>query len=404
MQRSFRLNGVRVLDFTQVMAGPFCASLLAALGAEVIKVESTARPDAPRVRGVEPDIPVPTGFHTLNHSKRSITLNLGAPGGAELALRLIADCDVVLTAFRPGVLEKFGLDYEHARQVRDDIIMVSVSGYGQRGPYAKFGAYAAIFAAMGGASYLTGYRDGLPTEWRASVDLRVGTVAFASTLAALYRRQRTGRGGHVDLAGRDVVSMLVGDALIAQQSGNSPSTTGNEDRIMAPHQVFATANAEEWVALAVGSEAEWQAFCDVSGLTALRDDDLYSDMFRRWKHRTELHGRVAEWMRQQDAGNIVARLQAAGVSATPSYRMDQLLQDEHLIERNFWASLDVPLQEGTTKTVNIPGAPWVIDGSRGFFSPRPGVVLGCDNDHVYRDIVGLSGSEYRELKEAGVIS
>ena len=394
------LDGVRVFDMTQVLAGPVCTSMLGALGAEVIKVESSARTDQTRRTGAT--------FHINNHNKRSIALNLRVEGSVELAKQLVSHCDVVLENFRPGVLERFGLDYEALRERRPNLLMVSISGNGQDGPEARYGAYAAIFAALGGLAYLTAYPDGIPTEWRGSVDQRVGVTAFQAALAGIHRLRRTGLGGHISVSGRETTTTLIGNALIAAQaSATAPEPMGNEDRIMAPHGCFLTADPESWVALEVGSDAEWEALCEVSGLAASQDDERFGDGFRRWKHRAELNALVSEWMRTQDALDVVERLQARGVVAAPSYRMDQVAEDEHLSRRSAFRRypLSASAPDGGEPTYfHLLAAPWSFDGSRdAVFEIRKMADFASDNEYVYRELLGLSETRYQELVEAGVI-
>ena len=385
------LDGVRVFDMTQVLAGPVCTSMLGALGAEIIKVESSARTDQTRRTGAN--------FYINNHNKRSITLNLPAEGGVELAKQLVSHCDVVLENFRPGVLERLGFDYDTLRERKPNLLMVSISGNGQDGPEARYGAYAAIFAALGGLAYLTAYPDGIPTEWRGSVDQRVGVTAFQAALAGIHRLRRTGLGGHIDVSGRETTTTLIGNALIAAQaSATAPEPMGNEDRIMAPHGCFLTADPESWVALEVRSDAEWEALCEVSGLAASQDDERFG----------ELNALVSERMRTQDTLDVVERLQARGVVAAPSYRMDQVAEDEHLRSRS--AFRRYPLSDsaapdgGEPTYFHLLGAPWSFDGSRdAVFEIRKMADFAADNEYVYRELLGLSETRYRELVKAGVI-
>ena len=398
--RQTPLAGIRILDLSMVLAGPYCTSLLAGLGAEVIKVESAMRPDQSRQSGAGT-----LTYDVYNHSKRNIALDLRADGAAELVKELVSKCDVVVEAFRPGVLAKLGLDYAQLRQVKPQLLMVSISGFGQTGPDAQYGAYATIFAAMGGLAFLTGYEQGIPTEWRASADLRVGTVAFATSLAAIYRLRRTGQGGHIDLAGREVISMLIGDSLLtAQSSAIPPGPMGNADRIMSPHQTFRSADPESWVALAVGSDEEWTSFCDVSGLTDLLTDARFADVFRRWKHRDALHERVGQWMRGQDAESVVEQLQERGVAASLCYRMDQLAESAHLASRSLWQELSVVPGAGSSReSITLIGPPWIIDGARGSGTPTGAVEAGADNEYVYRQLLGLTEERYASLIASGVI-
>lgn len=401
------LAGIRVLDFTHVLAGPLCTAFLGLLGAEVIKVESWERLDSTRRRRLSDPPPSREAvgshraFEIMNHDKLGISLNLQAAEGQELARRMAAVSDVVVEAFRPGVAARFGLDYERLGALNPRLVMLSISGSGQTGPEARYATYAAIFAALGGMTAITGYRDGLPTEYRGSIDYRVGFEGLLAVLAALRRRERTGAGCAIDLAGREVCANLVGDAFLElQATGREPVSEGNDDRIMSPHGVFLSAGDDTWVALSVASEGEWRRFCEAAPLPTLAEDPRYADMFRRWKHRAELEAEVRTWIRTQPAFPLIERLQAAGVAATLSFRFDHLLADEHLRERRAFDQREVA---GVGQVTRI-NAPWRFSGSGELLALGPAPGFGEHNDYVFRELLGLDAGEYRRLCEAGVIA
>ena len=316
------LAGVRVLDFAHVLAGPLCTAFLGVLGAEVYKVESWARLDGTRRKRLSDPPPSREevgshrAFQIMNHDKLGVSLNLQEPEGQALAGRLAEECDVLVEAWRPGVAARFGLDYESVRALNPRIVMLSLSGSGQYGPEAQYAMYAAIFAALGGLTHITGYPDGVPTEYRGSIDYRTGFEALLAVLAGLHRREQTDEGCYIDLAGREVCANLIGDAFVElQATGREPGREGNVDRVMSPHGVYETAEQDSWVALAIGSDDEWRAFCAAGPLPALAEDARFADGFRRWKHREELDALVRgiAWVRIQAAEPLIARLQAAGV-------------------------------------------------------------------------------------------
>ena len=402
------LAGLRVLDFSQVLAGPVCTAMLGALGAEVIRVETTARLDFSRRTYAAAGFTAPT-FHLANHNKRGISLNLQSEEGAGLARSLAGISDLVMQSFRPGVAGRLGLDYQTLRATKPELLMISISGLGQEGPESRYGAYAAIFAALGGLSYLTGYTDGIPTEWRGSVDHRVGVAAFGACLAGLYRLRHTGAGGHIDLAGREVQTTLIGDAVLeAQLSATPPEPMGNEDRIMAPHGCFLSLEPDTWVTVAVGSDAEWQGFCNAAGLVGLQTDELFGDGFRRWKRREELNARAGEWIATQQGDAAVARLQQHGVPASLTLRMDQVAANEHLRGRSVWHQLQLPEvpSEGVPfrPQVSMIGAPWSFNGSRDVYQIERGPDFAEGNEYVFLELLGLSRESYDALVDSGVIA
>ena len=402
------LAGLRVLDFSMVLAGPACAALLGALGAEVIRVETTARLDLSRRTYAAAGFSAPA-FHLVNHNKRGISLNLQSEEGVGLARRIVGVSDLVVESFRPGVSVKLGLDYQSLQAMKPNLLMISISGNGQEGPEAQYGAYAAIFAALGGLSYLTGYTDGIPTEWRASADHRVGLAAFAACLAGFYRLRHTGAGGHIDLSGREVQTMLIGDAVLeAQVSATPPQPMGNDDRIMAPHGCYLSLDPDTWVTVAVRSDAEWQGFCTAAGLAELQNDELFGDGFRRWKRREELDAMAAEWVATRHGDEAVETLQRHGVPASLTLRMDQAAENEHLRSRSVWHQLPLPgvPSEGVpfSPHVSMIGAPWSFNGSRDVYQLERGPNVAEGNEYVFLELLGLSREKYEALIDSGVIA
>src|ERR671914_2088580 len=238
MHRRCPLFGVRVVDFSVHAAGPFAGVMLAELGAEVIKIESAARLDITRRPHTMYGKP-PSSFEQVNANKLSVTLNLKEPRAVELALELISISDLVLENFRPGVMERLGLGYPQLREVKPDIILVSLSANGQTGPESRYAGYAPMFAALGGLGYLTGYSDGPPVELRHAMDHTGGMMAAFCAIAALCTRQGTFLGQHVDVSVRDVATSFIGPALLDYAMNYREAfRQGNRDDAMSPHGVY----------------------------------------------------------------------------------------------------------------------------------------------------------------------
>lgn len=394
------LAGLRVADFTIHAAGPFSTLLLAELGAEVIKVESSARLDiVRRPHPVYGRTEVPS-FDMVNAGKRSVTLNLKTAKGVELAKRLVALSDIVVENFRAGVMERLGLAYPVLCEVRPDLIMLSISTSGQTGPEREIAGYAPMFAALGGLGELTGYPDGPPVELRHAMDHANGLVGVFAVLAALTHRRRTGRGQYIDLAMREVASSLIGEVLLAQaMNGEAPARMGNRDAAMVPHGVYPCKGKDRWVAIAVESDAEWHALCRALGDPDWTLDPRLSDAVGRRAREDEIEARLAEWCRERTPDEVMWRLQRAGVAATPSMSAEDLLRDPHLRERQAFPELVDP-RRGRRQ---VAGPPWR-------FSATPAAVrkwspdLGEDNHDVLSGLLGLTRAEIEALAAEGVVS
>lgn len=391
--------GLRVIDFCAVYAGPFACSLLGQLGAEVIRVETKARPDQLRTRGARPGAPEGPGFHVMNRNKRSITLDLNDPRAKELAKRLVATSDVVMENFRPGVMEKLGLGYEELRALKPDLVMTSLSAMGDSGPERKYGALAVTFSALAGLSHLTGYPDSIPTEYRGSSDFRSGFGAFFATVAALYHRQKTGEGQHVDFSARETLTSLIPDALMDyQMNGRVRGPQGNEDESMAPHGCFPSAGDDHWVAIAVENEEQWRCFCSAIGRPELADDPRFSSEASRRAHRAELDEVVAAWTRGRTDYEAMHALQAAGVPAGVTIRTDQIAVDPHVHARQMLH----PVEHPVIGQITLMDVPWRLTHSPAL-PPRPASMRGEDNEYVFGGILKLPAEEIDELVSERVI-
>jgi benzylsuccinate CoA-transferase BbsF subunit len=393
------LQGVRIADFTVHAAGPFCTHMLSQLGAECIKIESALRPDIFRKPHAVYGRNGPASFDQVASNKLSIRLNMKHREGVALAKRLVAVSDVAAESFRAGVMNRLGLGYEALKEVKSDVVMVSVSSSGQTGPDSHFAGYAPLFGAWGGLGFLSGYNDGPPMEMRHVMDHSVGLNAALATVAALHRRRRTGQGAHVDVAAREVASSLVGDSLMAVSAGGHVERLGNDDYRMAPHGLYASNKPDRWLSIAIGSETQWRAFVEFSGMTHLLSDPRFRTAATRHESRRELDSLVAAWCIGQDADAVALSLQQHGVPAHVSLNTHDLVHDEHLRQRG--AIVDVEDDEGSTRAaVGFPGrfstsTPPSID--RG--TPK----LGEHEDYVYGELLRMTQREIADLTDREVI-
>jgi len=411
------LAGIRVADFTWVWAGPFCTMQLAHLGAEVIRIETSKRTCVTRLlppfAGGQLNPSTSGYFNQYNQGKRSIQLDLSRPEAVELAKRLVAISDIVTENFAAGVMEKLGLGYEVLKQVKPDIIMISMSGYGQTGPLRHYISYGPAQVPMAGFSTLTGYR-----HWEQPMHLGIsygdpnaGIHAAFAVLAALYYRERTGRGQYIDMSQWESTIVLLGDAVLAQSmNGEQPPRLGNRDPVMAPHGFFRCAPLQgdnlppgqlpedRWISIACGSDEEWQALCRVMGRPELAQDPRFATREARKANEDELERIVEEWTLTQDPFEATRRLQEAGVAAFPPLNNKEMHDDPHLLERGLFVEKEHPVV-GVRRHIGIP---WRMSAT-----PcevwRAAPVMGQDNDYVLGELLGLSQQEIAELREKQVI-
>jgi len=374
------LSGIRIADFTVHNAGPFCTHLLSQLGAEVIKIESAMRPDAFRKPHPVYGRMGPATFDQVASTKLSVRINLKKPEGVALAKRIVAVSDAATESFRPRVMERLGLGYAALREVKPDLVMLSVSSCGQEGPDSHFAGYAPLFGAWGGLGELTGYADGPPVEIRHVMDHTVGMHASVALMAALHHRKATGEGAHVDVAAREVAASLVGEALLVAAAGGEVHRMGNAHGRMAPHGVYPALGEDRWLAVAVeddGARARLAALIggepDEAGLSA--------------------------WSATRDANAAAAELQAAGIAAHASWTTPELAGDPHLRARR--AIVDVAEPDGAIRAA--VGVPMRLSKGPEIGIDRGTPGLGEHEDHVYGELLGLSRAERDALEAAEVI-
>lgn len=387
------LQGVRIADFTVHAAGPFCTHLLALLGAECLKIESTKRMDVFRKPHPVYGRMEAASFAQVAANKKSIQINMKHPRGPELARRVIAISDIMCESFRPGVMDRLGIGYEALKKIKEDIVMVSISAQGQTGPERNYRGYAPLFGATGGLGTLTGYQDGPPVEMRHVMDHGTGLTAAAATLAAYFRKKRTGKGQHVDVSAREVATSFIGDALLQYAAmGVSPGRMGNDIPGMAPHNVYPCEGKDMWVSIAVADPCEWAGLARATGHEAWLNDPRFATPEARWENRRELDREIAAWTKTRTREAVTQLLQQHGVPAFPSYHAKDIVEDRHMLDRGAVKELTSPKGE---KRLAV-GVPWR-------FSKTPGSIdtwtpeLGEHNRYVFGELLGMAESEIMEL-------
>ena len=351
--REGALKGIRVLDLTRILSGPFASMILADLGADVIKIEDTKGGDDTRHWGPPFQGDDAAYFHAVNRNKRSLAVDLKSEAGRGLVLRLADSADVVLENFRPGAAERLGLGYETLAARNPPLVYGSVSGYGHSGPMSERAGYDAIAQAMSGVMSVTGARDGEAVRYGvAGADLGAGMWVVIGVLSALWSRDRTGRGQHVDVSLLDgQVSWLTYVAQGFFATGETPRRYGSAHPNIVPYQGFSTGDGD--VMVAVGNDGLWRRFAPVLGLDDLVDDPRFATNPARVANRDVLLPLVEKAFAARSATEWVDLLTAAGVPVGPIHTVDEALRHPQLLARDMVVDLPHPV-EGTIRTLGSP--------------------------------------------------
>ncbi|NVO22150.1 CaiB/BaiF CoA transferase family protein [Donghicola mangrovi] len=330
------LAGVKVVELARILAGPWAGQLLADFGAEVIKVES---PEGDDTRKWGPPFIERDGdrsaayFHCCNRGKQSLIADFRTPEGQETVRKLVADADVLIENFKVGGLQKYGLDYDSLRQVNPRLVYCSITGFGQTGPYANRAGYDYIIQGMSGLMSVTGDPEGQPMKVGVAVtDIFTGLYASNAILAALYQRDRTGQGQHLDLALFDVaVGVMANQAMNYLATGQSPTRLGNAHPNLAPYQVFACADGH--LIIAVGNDGQFQRFCTLLGVEELGSDPRFSTNPERVANRSALDGALSGLVAKWPKTDLLAACETHGVPAGPINTMAEVFADPQVIAR-----------------------------------------------------------------------
>lgn len=390
-------------------AGPHATEWLSVLGAETIKVETAVRIDYMRTVGAPPGMAgkgpnVGSAFASLNWGKKSIAINMTTPKGQELAKKLIKISDVVAENFGGGVLDRWGLSWVEMKKIKPDIIYYFGSGYGRVGPNKERPAYAEIVDAYTGATSSNGYTGGEPnvvgvSPWTDGGQAVHGAVAM---LTAIYHKMKTGEGQYIDAAMIEGNANFLGEMLMAGIiNGSTGKPSGNRDAVMAPHNSYpckTTKDEDEWVAIAVAGQKEWETLCRVMGNPDWTKQAEFSDELSRWENQEELDKYLAARTRQYGAYEITEKLQKAGIAAIPSFSTRQFTHDEHINARGFFRK---PHHAVLGDKV-LAGLPIRFSGYEDMNYGTP-PLLGEHNEYVFGELLGLSKEEIRKLTEEKVL-
>ena len=406
------LDGLRILDFTWLLAGPYATRILADFGAEVIKVQSQKT-----ATGAESNT---TGyFNTWNRNKLGITLNMNHPKARDIALRLVKISDVVIENFTPRVMSNWELSYDDLKEVKPDTIMLSMSAMGQTGPWKDFAALGSTIQAFSSVTYLTSFPSKIASPSARNdkekiaesppsglgysyADPVAGLFAALAILAALEYRDKTGQGQYIDISEYEAMCSLLGPAILdytVKHNAATPQGNGPGHILAAPYGCYKCSGKDRWCVIAVFTEEEWKALKRVLGYPAWSKEKRFATYQERKRHIEELDGLLEQWTIKHTPKEVMNLLQQAGIPAGMVEDAKDLATDPHLIARNFFVQAEHPVL-GETFSDNTPIK--LSHTPARFCQAAP--LLGQDNLYVYRDILGMDEQEILKYIEAGVIS
>ena len=408
------LDGIRVLDLSRVLAGPWCTQTLADLGADVIKIERPGSGDDTRAWG-PPFLAGADGAESresayylgANRNKRSVTCDIARPEGQRLIRSLVERCDVFIENFKVGDMARYGLDYASLSAVNPRLVYCSLTGFGQTGPYAPRAGYDYIIQGMGGLMSVTGERDELgggPQKVGVAVaDLFTGMYATVGILAALRHAERTGEGQHLDMALLDAqVAMLANLGANYLVSDRAPGRMGNAHQNIVPYQVFEVApredGAKDFIILAVGNDGQYAKFCDVAGRPDLASDPRFARNADRVRHRATLVPQLEALLKTRRKADWLQALEAAKVPCGPINSLDEVFADPQVAARGMVTPWQHPLQDG----LRLVASPIKL-GQTPVRRDRPPPLLGQHTDEVLAELLGLDAPALAALRAAGVI-
>jgi crotonobetainyl-CoA:carnitine CoA-transferase CaiB-like acyl-CoA transferase len=400
------LNGIRVVDFSWIWAGPLVTKILGEHGAEVIKIEGAARPDLVRMltpfKDGVPGMNRSGLFANYNANKYSITIDLRDPRGVEVVKKLVARADIVLENFGPGAMERRGLGYDELIKVKPDIIMLSLTGFGQYGPYSKQPTMGQVLQAASGWVHLLGWADRTPSLPAAAYTDFVGSwFALMALMAALDYKRRTGKGQYIDLSMHEAaVHFAATIEMDYAINGRIQNRTGNRNPGAVPHGVYPCKGHDRWCAIAVFTDEEWQALCQTMGNPVWTKSAKFDTFLHRTENVGELDELIAGWTIEFTPEELMEKLQAVGVATGVVQTGEDLVDhDLQLRHRQHYVVLDHPeigdhiSESPPFRLSKTPSKP-----------QRPAPCFGEHTEYVCRQILGMSDWEFAELVASGVLS
>jgi CoA:oxalate CoA-transferase len=395
------LEGIRVLDFSRVLAGPYLTQMLCDLGAEVIKIEQPGI--GADERHLNPIRKNQSGyFMMLNRGKKSVTLNLKDQRAKEIIFAIARQCDIIVENFKPGVMESLGLDYPAFKKIKPDIIMCSISTFGQKGPYAKRAGYDIVAQAMSGLMWMTGEIDRRPGRSGTSIgDVNASAHALGATLAALYWREKTGKGQHIDIALRDCLSAILETALIRytiSEGEDNPGRSGPHHATMAPYGVY-DAGKGNYVVIGALNESIWSRMCDALNKPELFKDPLFSSNGDRAKNLDKLLPIIEGWLNSFE--NVDDALDILEKNSVPSARVldiAHLVKDPQFLMRDMLVDVVDPV----FGPITVPATPLRFSDTT-TSNPAPPPLLGQHTEEVLTGMAKINSAQLAQLRKEHVI-
>lgn len=408
----YAIEGYRMLDFGTAWAGPQVGGILADMGMEVIKIETRTKLDGSRMgrplvgadiaggdEGKWPDMqPI---FHGINRNKLSFTIDLKQPKSREIITRLIKISDVVLDNSSPGVMERLGLGHGSLEVIRPDIISISLTGCGESGPIRDANVYAPLIISLGGLQSMTGYYgEDVPMNVMFGYgDCNASIHAAFAVLAALWHRERTGKGQHIELAECWAVTNLLGEAIMEYcMNGRIMKPKGNRHPSMSPHNTYRCKGKDKWVTIAIKKEGEWKDFCKAIGEPNWCKEERFINAFNRLRNQEELDKLITEWTVNYTPYEVMDILQQVKVAAIPVMNIEDQYTDPHFRERQIYVEVEHPLvgiEPLYANPLRLDKTPYEIR--------RHAPSLGEHNDYVLGELLGMSKEEIASLQQEKVV-
>lgn len=393
------LENIRVLDLSRVLAGPYCSMILGDLGADVIKVERPGIGDETRHWGPPFTESGESAYYLCaNRNKRSLTLNLKSPEGIEIIKALARKSDVLLENFPPGTVEKLGISYADIREVNPRIIYCTITGFGPDGPHKHLTGYDLMVSAYGGLMGITGESDGPPVKVGVAItDVCTGISAQGAICAALYSREKTGKGQHINLSLLETqVAALVNIASSYLISGKIPQRWGTAHETIVPYQGFET--GDKPLIIAVGNDKLWASLCEVLGVMELIDDPRFRTNPLRVENRAECVGLLTEVLKTRTRDEWIPLLNAAGVPCAPISSMDEVFSDPQVLHRKMLVEVDHP----TAGRIKLAGIPVKYSDTEATIKSHP-PLLGEHTEEILSEVLGFDKDKIEDLRSREVL-
>lgn len=383
------LEGIRVIDFSWIIAGPTCTRMLGMMGAEIIKIESHRRPDPTRVGGGG-------NFHFLNQSKTSLSLNLRTEEGVDIAKKLISISDVLVENYASGVIERIGLGYEDIKANNPNLIMVSSSGLGHSGPDKDHVAYGTLLQCFTGWSYQTGIPEKPPMIGGVWADPLTGMMQTFLVASCLSGRYRTGLGQYVDFSMAEANTTLLQESLMNFfMNKKIIERNGNYETNIGIHDLFPCKGFDSWIALVIENDEDWNTFCELSQIPEL---NKYNSNEKRLENRGQLTHDISVWTKQYNKFDLMEKLQANGIMCGASMDSLEVIENKHHLDRNFVSDYI----HKDYKDIKLPNVPWTLNNApETKITPAP--ELGSSNNYILHDLLGIEQKNIDKMVEEQII-